>query len=51
MTPRLVGQVLERLVLPRASFRAPCWQRPVPGVTDFLGRLDQLRDHVRASEK
>jgi hypothetical protein len=50
MTPQLVGQVLDSLVLPQSSFRAPCWQRPVPGVTDFLGRMDQLRDRVRASE-
>ena len=51
MTPSLVGRVLESMVLPRTAFGADCWQRPVPGVIDLLGRLDQLRDHVRDPER
>lgn len=43
MTPRIVGRILQSMVLPKAAFSAPCWQTPCPSVSDFLDRIDQLR--------
>jgi hypothetical protein len=51
LTPEAVGRIMESLVLPREAFLAPCWRTSCPSVTDILGRIDQLRDHIRASRE
>lgn len=42
ISPHLAGDMLH-MVLPPAAFATPAWQTAVPGVNDFLDRIDQLR--------
>ena len=49
--PALIDLFLTRCILPAPQFNAWCWRSPAPGVIDFLGRIEQLREYAPLPHK
>ena len=43
--PTFCRYLLETNALPRQQFAASCWRSPFPGVSDYVNRITQLREH------
>lgn len=49
--PATVAEFIEKSVLPPDQFYAWCWASPCPGLSEYLVRLEQLRQQRQAMRK